>query len=402
MRPFFSTAVFSLVAILGLLLLSSCEKPENISLYDPNVAYGPAPTIASITPAGSAVAGIDTLVIQGTNFSSVAAENSVFFNTAKATLLSATTTQIKLLAPLVPSDSIGVRVAVMGAIPFSNIAQYKLKAAVANFGGLLATEGSTSLATDAAGNLYSAILVNSLEGGISKFTSAGVRSSYAPLTAGVALWTSLKMGPGGYLYAARNFRALYRYNPGGGSAAALWLAFPVGTAIADIDFDQSGNAWGGGNNSNIYRIDQSKVITTFPFVGNVHSVRVYNGYLYFSAKTDAGEKIWRAQISSSGLGTPEIYFDFASVYPTNVPLAITFSSDGVMYIGTDTPEGLLIVNSNKTYTAPYGIYKASFGTGLGYFSWGNADDLYASTTNGILLKFSIRGKTSAPYYGAKL
>ena len=79
------------------------------------------------------------------------------------------------------------------------------------------------------------------------------------------------MGPSSYLYAARNFRALYRFAPGGGASAALWLAFPVGTAIADIDFDQSGNAWGGGNNSNIYSIDQSKVITTFPFVGNVHS-----------------------------------------------------------------------------------------------------------------------------------
>jgi hypothetical protein len=124
--------------------------------------------------------------------------------------------------------------------------------------------------------------------------------------------------------------------------------------------------------------------------------------LYFSAKTDAGEKIWRASISSSGLGTPELYFDFASVYPTNVPLSITFASDGTMYVGTDAPDGLLIVYSNKTYSAPFSIYKASFGTGLGYLAWGNADDLYASTSNGILLKFTIRGKTSAPYYGSKL
>jgi hypothetical protein len=402
MRPLSMIRLLFFLAALGLLLMSGCSKPTENALYDPNAAYGLTPFISNVTPAGSAVAGIDTLLIQGANFSSVLAENSVYFNSSPATLLSCTTTQIKLIAPLVPSDSIGIRVAVRGALSFTDVAQYKLKAAVANFGTFTATEMSSSLATDASGSVYSAVLNNAIEAGISKFTTAGVRSSYAPATAGVALWTSLKVGPGGYLYAARNFRALYRYSPGGGAAAALWLAFPVGTAIADIDFDQSGNAWGGGNNSNIYRVDQSKVITTFPFVGNVHSVRVFNGYLYFSAKTDAGEKIWRAQISAAGLGTPELYFDFAAVYPTNIPLAITFATDGTMYVGTDASDGLLIVYTNKTYSAPFAVYKASFGTGLGYLTWGNADDLYASTSNGILLKLTIRGKTSAPYNGSKL
>jgi len=228
-----------------------------------------------------------------------------------------------------------------------------------------------------------------------------LESGYALATAGVALWTSLKMGPNGYLYAARNSRAVYRFSPGGGSSAALWVALPTGSTIYDLDFDQNGNLWGGGNSTNIYRVQSDKTITTFPFVGNVRSLRVYNGYLYFAARTEAGEKIWRAQISSSGLGTPEIYFDFAA-YPTNTPLAITFSSDGVLYIGTDSPDGIVIVNPNKTYSAPYGAYKASFGTGLSYFAWGGADDLYTSTSNGILLKFTIRGKKSAPYYGSTM
>jgi len=402
MRPLFRTRVLFLLAALGLVFLSSCtNNPEN-SLYDPSATFRPQPTISSISPTGSAVAGIDTVFIQGTNFSSVVAENSVFFNATPAKLFNATTSQITLMAPLVPADSIGVRVVVQGSIPFSNTAQYKLRAAVASFGGLGVNDTSTSLATDATGNLYCAYLTHAIEAGISKITPAGVRSSYAPATAGTAQWTGLKLGPGGYLYAARTFRVIYRFSPGGGSSATLWATLPPGTLIADIDFDQSGNCWGGGNNSNIYRIDQSKVITTFPFVGNVHSVRVYNGYLYFAANTDAGEKIWRAPISTSGLGTPELYFDFAPVYPTSRALAITFSSDGLMYVGTDNPDGLLVVNSNKTYSAPYGVYKASFGTGVWYFAWGNADDLYASTSNGFLLKLTIRGKTSAPYYGSKL
>jgi hypothetical protein len=402
MRPLFRTRSLFLLAAFGLVFLSSCTKLENNSLYDPNVTYRVQPTITSISPTGGAVAGIDTVIIQGTNFSSVLAENSVFFNAQPAASLSATTTQIVLKAPLVPSDSIGVRVVVAGSLEFSNTAQYKLKAAVALFGGLPSTESSTTLTTDASGDLYVGYASGGISAGIIKFTSAGARSAYAPGTPGVSVWTSFKMGPGGYLYGARYLRAIYRYSPGGGSAAPLWVALPTGATIYDIDFDQNGNLWAGGNNSSIYRIQSDKTVATFPFIGNVHSLRVYNGYLYFAAGTDAGEKIWRAQISPSGLGTPEVYFDFAAAYPTNIPLAITFSSDGVMYVGTDSPDGILFVNSNKTFSAPYGVYKASFGTGLAYFAWGNADDLYASTSNGILLKFTIRGKTSAPYYGSKL
>ena len=401
MLPFARTTSI-LLAALGLLLLSSCTKPDDSSMYDPNVSYKPSPAITSISPAGGAVAGMDTLIVQGTNFSSVLAENSVYFNASPATLLSATSTQIVLVAPMAANDSVGVRVAVSGSLQFSNTAQYKLSAGVVPWGSLQATETSTSVTTDAAGNLFSGISLNSIEGGIIKYTPIGVRSTYAPATSGVVLWTSLKMGPGGNLYAARNFRAVYRFAPGGGASGTVWVAFPVGTAINDIDFDQSGNLWGGGNNSNIYRVDANKVITTYPFVGSVHCLRVFNGYLYFSAKTDAGEKIWRAQISLGALGTPEVYFDFGARYATNVPLSITFSSDGNLYIGTDSQDGLLIVSSAKTVTAPFGVYQSRFGTGLAYLAWGNADDLYASTSNGMLLKFMIRGKKSAPYYGSTL
>jgi hypothetical protein len=299
-------------------------------------------------------------------------------------------------------DSIGVRIAVMGAVKFSNTYQYRLKAGVATFGVFISGDKTNSLATDTAGNLYTGYTVSGNDAGILKFSAAGARSNYASATAGVILWTGMKMGPAGYLYAARGVRAIYRFNPGGGPSAAIWVAFGTGTYIADIDFDKDGNIWAGGNSSNIYSVDQNKVVAAYPFVGVVHSLRVYNGYLYFAAKTDAGEKIWRAAISSGTLGTPEVYCEFGAAYPTNVPLAITFSSDGVLYIGTDSQDGLVVVNENKTLSAPYTAYKSLFGTGLGFLAWGSADDLYASTSDGVLLKFTIRGKTSATYFGSRL
>jgi hypothetical protein len=402
MRTFARLAAFLSVVALVILFVGGCDNPKSGSLYDPNAPSKATPTITSVSPAGTAFAGMDTIVIAGTNFSSVLAENTVYFNTTAAVLLNATASQITLVAPLVAMDSVAIRVAVVGADKFSNTSQYKLKAGVATFGGLLATELASALTTDVSGNLYTGFSSAGTEAGILKFLPAGTRSSYAPATAGVAAWTSLKMGPGGLIYGARNVRAVYSFAKNGGSSAALYVALPTGTSASDIDFDATGNLWVGGNNSNIYRIASDKTVTPFPFVGAIHSLRVYNGYLYFAAKTDAGEKVYRASISSTGLGTPEIYFDFAAAYPNNLPLVITFSSDGILYIGTDSPDGLVVVNPNKTYSAPFSAYKTTYSPSFLSMTWGAADDLYATSTTGILMKFTVRGKKSAPYYGSTL
>jgi hypothetical protein len=402
MRTFAQTTVLLVIAVLGLVLVSGCDNPKTGSLYDANATSLPQPTITSVSPAGSAYAGMDTIVITGTNFSTTLGDNSVLFTVTPAALLRATSTQITLKAPLVALDSVAIRVSVFGSALFSNTYKYKLLVGMAKFGTFISAEAATSLAVDATGNLYSGFSSNGLEAGVAKFTPAGTRSTYAPATSGVAIWSGLKFGPGGFLYAARNARAMYRFPANGSGSGAVYQALPVGVFAYDFDFDQTGTMWIGGNNSSIYRLATDKSITTFPFVGQIRSMRVYNGYLYFSAKTDAGEKIWRAQISTSGLGTPEIYFDFAATYPTNIALCITFSSDGILYIGTDSPDGLLVVNPDKSFSAPYAAYSALYTPAISFLAWGAADDLYASSSAGALMKVTVRGKKSAPYYGSTL
>jgi hypothetical protein len=402
MRTIAQATVLILVAAISLMLMSGCSNPKTGSLYDPTATYRPQPTIASVLPAGGAFGGMDTITINGTDFSAVLAENTVYFNATPASLLSATSTEVKLLAPLVTLDSIGIRVAVLGSDLFSNTYQYKLTAAVAAFSAFSTGETATSLAIGNNGNLYSGFSTLGAESGILEFTPDGTRSDYAPATSGVALWTSLKFGPGGYLYGARNIRAIYRFAPGGGSSAALWTQV-VGATFSDFDFDQDGNVWAGGNMSNIYRVAQDKSVSPYPAgVTAVHSLRVYNGYLYYAARSDAGEKVWRAQISASGLGTPEVYFDFASAYPSNTASAITFSSDGVLYIGTDSPDGLVVVNPDKSYSAPFSAYVDTYTPGFFSLAWGAGNDLYATSSAGILMKIIVRGKTSAAYYGSSM
>ena len=402
MRTFALTTVLLVIAVLGLVLVSGCDNPKTGSLYDANATGLPQPTITSVSPSGSAFAGMDTIVINGTNFSTSLGDNSVLFNVTSAALLKTTATQITLKAPLVALDSVAIRVGVFGSALFSNTYQYKLLAGMAKFGSFISGEAATSLAVDATGNLYSGYSSSGIEAGIAKFTPAGTRSAYAPATSGVALWSGLKFGPGGFLYSARNARAMYRYPANGSGSSAVWVALPTGVFAYDFDFDQTGAMWVGGNNSSIYRIATDKTLSTFPFVGLIRSVRVYNGYVYFAAKTDAGEKIWRAQISGTGLGTPEIYFDLPAAYATNFALCITFSSDGILYIGTDSPDGILVVNPDKSYSAPFAAYSASYSPSISFMTWGGSNDMYVSSSAGALLKVIVRGKKSAPYYGTGL
>ena len=390
----FATAAFLLLSAIG------CENEETGSMYDPSyTSPRPNPTIASIAPSGSALAAVDTLVITGTNFSATIGENTVYFDAGAASLLSATSTQIRLRSALVTGDNIKIKVGVVGADQFSNTMQYKLVAAVARYGNVADFEAASGISSDASGNLYVAYTSNGVEAGIMKITPAGIRSNYAPATAGVSLWNSIKLGPGGVLFALRNVRAIYSYAAGGGTSATLWTAFPSGVSIIDLDFDQDKNMWAVGNNSAIYRVEPNKTVTSFPFTGNVRAARFYNGYLYFAAETSAGQKIWRAQITSAGLGTPEVYFDFDTAYPAKQVLTMTFSSDGVMYLGTNLTSGIVVVTPSKSHGTPFSAYSGLLGSGCVAFTWGTADDLYASSKTGLFLKTTHRGKRGAPYYG---
>jgi hypothetical protein len=381
------------------LFVGGCSQEKTPSFYNPTATSLPNPTITSVTPVGSAVAGIDTITVKGTGFSTTLSDNFVVFNSQSAQLVQATPTEIKLIAPLLVTDSIALRVSVHGSFEFSNKIQYALKPAVAVFGDLTSIELSSAVAIDASGNVYSGYSLNGIEAGLLKFDGSGVRTVYAPKTGGD--WTGLKMGPGGYLYAVRNTRAVYRYAPGGGALAAVWLQV-TGTTFFDCDFDQNGNLWAGGNNTSIYRFASDKSVVAVPFVGNVHAVRVFAGYLYFAAKTDAGEKIWRAQITTDGFGTPEVYFDFATAFPTLIPQTMTFSSDGDLYVGLNSSDGVLIVTPQKNYYRPLTVYSKLFGKGVDVITWGKTNDLYCSTTDGLLLKINVTGKKSAPYYGITL
>ena len=396
--------------VLCLALLGGCKEEKGTSLYPPTSSGNPTPSVTGVTlNTPSALAGVTILTITGTNFSTKNEENRVFFDAVQATTLTSSATTLTVRVPNLVKDAVSLKVNTVGAASYSNSVFLNIAAAVSEFGGLTSSEEPVGIACDTAGNVYVSLQDGGSGRGIRQYIDAtGAKDTFA-LANGVTFWTALKMGPGGLIFGARNQRALYTMAKGG--APVLYKAVS-GANFYDLDFDNAGNIWTGGADTLLYRItiaDQSVktyAVATSVDTINVHSVRVYNGNLYVATKVNGTEAVYQYPILPSGdLGTRVKYFDLSaqSGYTFSKALAVTFNSDGDMYLGTDAAAGVLLVHPNGSFEPFYsGLFKPS--TLL--FAWGkkNSSTLYAvrTSSDGVTTKtmFKINTlKTGAPYYG---
>jgi hypothetical protein len=245
--------------------------------------------------------------------------------------------------------------------------------------------------------------------GVKKFPADGSsRVDYAT-TAGVTKMTGMKMGPLGELYGARNLTVILKI-PAGGGSSSNWLVGGGLGKVFDLDFDANKNIWAGGDNASVYRVRPDKNVKAFAFDANVRSVRVFNGYVYFAAKmrSDNSERVVRFRIvSADSLDVMEDYFNFStsSLYASGQSVyAITFSSDGFMYVGTDATNPIIVVRPDRS---AYQLYPGVMSPAHHAFAWGPGPSLYGlrgSATGGVvgsstaILKINTL-KESAPYHG---
>ncbi len=395
-RDFFAGMIGVLCGCL--LILAGCKEEKGTSVFDLVTPGKPQPVIDSLSPAGSALAAAQPITIYGKNFSSTLSENFLYFNGKPAKILSATPTKL-VVNSAVDSGVQVVKVNVAGAELYSAGVPYRLFIAVEPFGTVTPpSTGASALTPDSASNLYFDLLGSGVDNGIYILSPNGTQTKYISKTPAITYWASLKLGPGGSLYAVRGASAVFL-------VASTDTAFQVwartSAQASDLDFDQSKNLWAGGNSVALdcFKLDKSRTSTSFD--GAVHALRVYNGYLYFSAAKDSAEKVFRAVINGDALGTIEEYFNITSAVGTPYAgQAITFSSDGYMYVGTQAPLGIIIVAPDKSFSTPYSDYASMFGTLVSSVAWGPGELLYGATFEGSLFRIHTR-KIGAPYYGLK-
>lgn len=401
--------------------LTGCnEKPqESLWSMQPRYEVLPDPTITSVLPEKGAYAGIDEVTIIGTNFVSDISKVKVYFANVPAKVTAATATEIKAIAPNIAGDSLIIKVQIDGAISYASYeAGYKVESAENEFGGITGQSNAYGIAIDLDENLY----VSLGEGKIVKIDQDNIQEDYVTTEQGVAgFYGSMKIGPGGNLYAART-KYIYKA-PAGGGLMYKFTVTKLKQAINDFDFDPYGDIYVAAKKG-IYFVQMSDSSGSLAMAYNdftLNAIRVYDGYVYVSGTFSAfttptvKEGVWRNQILGPGgqLGPTELVFDWGHSFDAvTFPkiLAITFADDGYMYVGADSTDNASAItaippNGDKTYSIENAqpLYQAVLMPPSTKFCWGNDQYLYVnrkSEDNDLarIIKVTM-GKMSAPYYG---
>jgi hypothetical protein len=401
-----------------ILFFQFCAEEPTPSLYDPNYkAKVSDPVISGIEPASGTFAGIGEITISGSNFSENMAQNHVYFNGLKGTILDGITTQLRVLVPVISGDSILVQLRVDGALLFAEWYPYKIELAVIEYGGVTDQTDAFGIACDANENVY----VSSGIKIIYQITPDEEQKEYVTEAQGVdGFYKSMEVGPGGKIYAIRT-RFLYEIPPGGGSIVRVSGRLSKGPN--DIDFDENLNLFYCATDG-IYKFNadfSDTLLVEYPQT-NLVSIRVFNGYAYVAGNYTGTEfnhikkGIWRNKILdvSGSLGPKEDVYRSELYYGelANTPdiFTITFAEDGDMYIGADstlTSHAVIVAhpdaqgNYSEQNSEP--LYDVLLVPPANILYWGSGQYLYLNrrsinTDEKRLLRLTM-GKNSAPYYG---
>lgn len=383
-----------------LLFIYGCSEDTTPSLVDLPSEELPTPVLTSIDPPDFGLAGVTVVTITGSNFSTSTFGNLVFFNGISATVLSATSTQIKVIAPNLVADTVIVKMAGYKSENFSNSLNYKLEPAVSEyyaFDSEKLSEYPYAICTDPQENLY----VSLSKLGVKKILpSVFPYFDFAP-KGNETFFRAITYASDNALYAVTGgVRGIYKIVEGTKPAAFVTSAQGISDNINDVEFDSHRNIiWAGGDKGNIYSITLDKNVKKFNINGIVSALRVAGNDLFVATRTDNEEIVWRVPIvNADSLGTAEQYFNFSTSINIALKIAdIVLSEDGDLYIGTDaTSDPIYVVHQDKSFEV---FYPGLIDSKVYSFSWGygnilymtnidlNSDNNYVNTT---LLKIDMQ------------
>jgi hypothetical protein len=359
-------------------------------------------TIDRIEPEEAGAAS--ELTIVGTNFSPIAEENSVYFDNVRCIIKSCTVTSIVVYRPNIISDSLTVNVSVNQGLNVATF-PYKLGPVVEDFGHFAGADAILAITVDRNENIY--LAMNSTN--VIRLNSEGTRDADFLGTTNNNLWTDMKVGPDGNIYLARSNNVIFRLSDQGGEAEEYLRFSSRNDRIKSIDFDENGNLFGGGRNSDLVVIRSS---TDFERLGyyasaNIQTVRIVNGYVYVFAETST-PAIYRHKIldQNGAVGPQELVLDWSTTPYADVALFdMTFSDDGNIYFATGNTDVSAILIYNPTSDSFQPLFYGLIPPDVEQLVWGNSTHVYAIVNRntsfdqgGRLLKIDT-GKIGAPYYG---
>lgn len=322
----------------------ACSDVKENSIFDPNYsAPNPDPVISSIEPASGFLAGVDHIVVNGSNFLNGATPARIYFNGFPGKVKAITNERMEVISAIGKTgDSVKVKVSAFQAENFSNIVYYNLQPALTDLPGLKDTDVPMSVTVDAAGYVYVHIIRDNADFGIHKINIAdGTMEQVVPPANNIGGWSNMNIGPDGAIYMIRGPRAIFR-SLNNSAPANFFVSSNSAEAnqFSDFDFDVNDNIWVVGNNKSIVRFNfATKANTYFNFQANLATCRVSAGFLYVGGVYLGKTGVWKFPIDVNGdLGTAEEVFDLSANYPSNTLLNIETTSTGSVLIGVGTSD----------------------------------------------------------------
>ncbi|MEP1140744.1 MAG: IPT/TIG domain-containing protein [Balneola sp.] len=349
---------FKINTLLFLLLvfyITACDNTD--SIFNPD--YEPSksnPVISNIFPEEGYLAGIDSIIIVGENFSDDVDELTINFSGEPGIVLSSTPDQIIARPARVVDDSVAVRVSSRGAVSFSNTYYYQLDEAIFPIGnGYNEFQNTLGITHDINGNIYFSLQNESgIAQGIKVLRPDSTVGDYLPSSVN---WLALKYGPDNTIYGVRNNFGVYRESVG----AIDTNPFAFGNSneeFRNLDFGKDDFLWVVGDNENLFRVNiENGTIKRYPFEANLRAVRYFDDQLFvgggFLDPVDSVfiQEVWRFDVNSSNdIVNNTKLFEINSTELANTQiLDITFDIDGKLYFGANTGSGIY------TWTSSLGV-----------------------------------------------
>lgn len=367
--------------LLSIIVLSSCtEDPEPglDILIEPSTT---PPHINSITPLDSVLGGVTILTVTGTDLPTVLdANSSITFNGVKGTILETSATQMKVLPPIIASDSVKIKIQKFQVEDFSNVVIKKIEAAQEEY----FNESNNSvepfaLTIDDAENLY--VSVNNK--GIYKIDNQKNVTIFAPNNTAAAFFRSMTIGSDNAIYGVKGgVRGIYKVVENTAAAAFVSSSQGIADNVNSVNFDKTNNViWAGGATGIIYRVTLDKNVKKYNITGRVNALRVAHNNLFVASTTNGDELIWKIPIiSADSLGTPEVHFNFStSVDSSRSIVDLLIGEDGKIYIATSETSNksdlIYVLNTNNTVEF---LYPGIFNVIPYSLVWGNDQYVYMS------------------------
>jgi len=403
----------SLMVVAILAMMQGCKFDATPSQWDQSSRQGVIDSIFQIDPPLRAKAGVNTITITGKNFATPPDSNIVYVSridgdksTVIADIISSSSSSISIYRPNVASDSCMFVISSTKALAVAQSGLYKIDPVLLKYGSFLDNRPLGVVAGDKDENIY---IVYATDKTIYKVASNGQKTQLKTLA--LAQPYGGKIGPDGKLYLMENNKqSLDVIDVQADTSTQL----KVGANVKCGDFDSKGNLFVAGRSTDLVTVaPDSTTKRSGNFLSDVIlDVRVYGDYVYIvdsttnPTATKPSKSIQRCKIDYTNhtVGAAEMVIDWTTTgqYSSRVITGITFSSDGKMYVATNSPDPILIVDLTTKNVSI--LYKNILPSLCKQFFWGNGSYLYmiVGNTSNPAVDWTLyrvdTGFNGAPFY----